>query len=116
MFDLLKLLVGGLLKGFSLSPSPSLSELRQLESLYHAYLWAGEIVWAWEQDPVYKSTDHDKAVRERESALSTLQELRQNMEAAYPNYRFIFKGHVSAHSNTVRVTAVSHDSDEQSDF
>jgi hypothetical protein len=80
--------------------------IKRLEELYRNYLWADKIVDAWENDPVYESSDHDKAVEKRDAAKELLDQFTQEMENLYPEYKFIFEGYLGGFSaNPVRVKA-----------
>ena len=83
--------------------------IRRLEELYRAYLWADKIVDAWENDPVYLSSDHDKAVEKRDAARKAQDDFTQEMETRYPEYKFTFDGYVGGYSPSIRVTAVKRD-------
>jgi len=86
---------------------PSLEDnVRHLEELYRNYLWSEEIVNAWENDPVYLSSDHDMAVEKRETAKKELDDFTRQMEILYPKYKFTFEGYVGGNSaNPIRVIA-----------
>jgi len=86
---------------------PSLeNNIRHLEELYRNYLWSDKIVDAWENDPVYLSSDHDRAVEKRETAKKTLDDFTRKMEVLYPEYKFSFEGYAGGYSvNPIRVTA-----------
>ena len=86
---------------------PSLEDdIRHLEELYRNYLWSDKIVDAWENDPAYLSSDHDRAVEKRETAKKELDDFTSKMEVLYPEYKFSFEGYVGGYSaKPIRVTA-----------
>lgn len=84
--------------------------IRHLEELYRNYLWADKIVDAWKNDPVYLSSDHDKAAEKKETAKKALDGFTREMEFLYPEYKFTFEGYVGGYSaNSIRVTATKRD-------